>query len=166
MQEKTSKSAKKRAHLALQVLGEQLIGLPEAKLRDMHLDDELMGAIVLASKIKSHSALRRQRQLIGKLMKHVDPEPIRAALESLTMDSHQSKMKFQQAEEWRDKIVDGGHSSLETFFALTGQKNRDLISLVNDLGQAKTENQRRAVRRNIYRHVHLDLNAKVHNATT
>ena len=80
MQEKTSKSAKKREHLSLQVLGEQLIGFQEAQLRAMHLDGELLDAIVLASKIKSHSALRRQRQLIGKLMKHVDPEPIRAAL--------------------------------------------------------------------------------------
>ena len=166
MQEKISKSAKKREHLALQVLGEQLIGLPEAQLRDMPLDDELLDAIVLASEIKSHSALRRQRQLIGKLMRHVDPEAVRVALESLAKDSRRSRLSFKKAEEWRDKIVDGGQSSLQVFFALTGQTNRDLISLVNDLGRAKTENQRRTVRRNIYRQVHGDLNSKVHNTTS
>ena len=36
-----------------------------------------------ARSIKAHGALRRQKQYIGKVMRHVDPEPIRAALESL-----------------------------------------------------------------------------------
>lgn len=160
MQEKISKSAKKREYLALQVLGEQLIGLPEAKLRDMHLDDALLDAILQAATIKSHSALRRQRQLIGKLMKRIDPDPVRAALESLTRDSRKSKMNFKQAEEWRDMIVANGHSSLKTFFALIGRENEELASLVNDLGRARTEHNRRTVRRNIYRQVHVELNTK------
>lgn len=160
MQDKISKSAKKREHLALQVLGERLVGLPETTLRDMPLDDVLVDAIMAASGIKSHSALRRQHQLIGKLMKHADPEPIRATLDALTLDSRQSKKGFRQAEEWRDKIVAGGPPLLEDFFTVTGRANRQLVSLVNDLGRSKTEKQQRTVRRDIFRQIHNDLNTQ------
>ena len=160
MQEKLSKSAKKREHLTLQVLGEQLIGLAEAQLRDMSLDEELLEAIVLASTITSHSALRRQRQLIGRLMRRVDPEPVRAALEALTQDSRQSRKNFKQAEHWRDRIVAGGSPVLDEFFAVTGRKNSTLVSLLEDLGRARTEQQRRTVRRSIFRQVHTELSNK------
>lgn len=160
MQNKKSKSAKKREHLALQVLGERLIGLPETTLRDMPLDDSLVDAIIAASRIASHSASRRQRQLIGKLMKHAEAEPIQTALDALTQDSQRSKMDFKQAEEWRDKIVDGGQPLLEKFFEITGQANRELVSLVNNLGRARTEKQRRTVRRDIFRQIHNDLNTQ------
>ncbi len=160
MQDKKSKSAKKREHLALQVLGERLIGLPEATLRDMPLDDVLVDAIMAAAGISSHSALRRQHQLIGKLMKHVDPEPVQATLDALSQDSRQSKRGFRQAEEWRDKIVAGGPPLLEDLFAVTGRDNRELVSLVNDLGRCKTEKQQRTIRRNIFRQIHDDLNTQ------
>lgn len=80
MNSKPSKSARKREFLALQELGEQLIALSEEQLGSIELDDRLREAVVAARAIKSHGALRRQKQYIGKLMRQVDPEPIRAAL--------------------------------------------------------------------------------------
>ena len=77
---KPSKSAKKREYLALQKLGEELLSVKETDLLSMHLDDELRNAILEARRIKSHGALRRQKQFIGKLMRGIDPEPIRASL--------------------------------------------------------------------------------------
>ena len=76
---KPSKSARKREFLALQKLGEELIALNESDLRQIGLDEDLLKAVLEARQIKSHSALRRQKQYIGKIMRHVDPEPIRAA---------------------------------------------------------------------------------------
>ncbi len=159
MQDKKSKSAKKREHLALQELGEKLIGLPENQLRSMSLDDGLLDAIMLAATIKSHSAMRRQRQLIGKLMKQVDPDPIRAALDALSTDSRQSKQRFKQAEEWRDEIVAGGRPLLQNFFLQTGRENPALGSLLEDLNRANSEGQRRTLRRSIFRQIHQDLGA-------
>ena len=78
---KPSKSAKKREYLALQKLGEELLTVKEPDLLSMDLDDDLLAAIQDARRIKSHGALRRQKQFIGKLMRGIDPEPIRAALE-------------------------------------------------------------------------------------
>ena len=80
---KPSKSAKKREFLALQKLGEDLIDLKESDLRTMGLDDDLLAAVLEARKIKSRGALRRQKQFIGKIMRQVDPEPIRAAMARL-----------------------------------------------------------------------------------
>ena len=77
---KPSKSAKKREYLALQKLGEELLSVKESDLLSMQLDDELLEVILEARRIKSHGALRRQKQFIGKLMRGIDPEPIRAAL--------------------------------------------------------------------------------------
>ncbi len=80
---KPSKSARKRAYLALQQLGEQLIPLQEADLRAMDLDEDLLEAVLEAKRIRKHGALRRQKQYIGKLMGRVDPEPVREALARL-----------------------------------------------------------------------------------
>ena len=80
---KPSKSARKREHLARQKLGEELIALRDADLRSLALDEDLFEAVMEARSIKAHGALRRQKQYIGKIMRHIDPEPIRAALESL-----------------------------------------------------------------------------------
>ena len=80
---KPSKSARKREFLALQKLGEDLIALKESDLRQICLDEDLLEAVLDARKIKSHSALRRQKQYIGKIMRHVDPEPIRTAMTRL-----------------------------------------------------------------------------------
>ena len=84
---KPSKSARKRAYLALQKLGEELVTLREADLQAIPLDEEPREAVMEARGIKAHGALRRQKQYIGKLMGRVDPEPIREALERLRRNS-------------------------------------------------------------------------------
>ncbi len=81
---KPSKSARKREFLALQKIGEELIALTESDLREIGLDEDLLDAVLDARQIKSHGALRRQKQYIGKIMRHVDPEPIRAAMKRLS----------------------------------------------------------------------------------
>ncbi len=78
-----SRTQKKNEDRALQRLGEQLVALPPNQLKAMELPDELLTAIELAHKIRSRSARRRQIQYIGALMRHIDPQPIKAALERI-----------------------------------------------------------------------------------
>lgn len=80
---KPSKSALKREYIALQKLGEALLTLKDTELETMPIDEELRDAVLEARQMKAHGALRRQKQYIGKLMRRVDAEPIRAALERL-----------------------------------------------------------------------------------
>lgn len=79
--EKISKSERKRQMLALQKIGETLVKLSDAQLAQIPLDDTLLDAVNFARSLKSHEAKRRQLQYIGKLMRHIDPAPIQAALE-------------------------------------------------------------------------------------
>lgn len=78
-----SRTQKKKEDRALQRLGEQLVNLPIGLLETMELPDELLAAIELVHNIKSRSAKRRQIQYIGALMRHIDPQPIIAALERI-----------------------------------------------------------------------------------
>ena len=80
---KPSKSARKREYIALQKLGEELIAMKQADLLSLPLDEGLLEAVLEAGQIKAHGALRRQKQYIGKLMRHIDPEPLREALVKL-----------------------------------------------------------------------------------
>lgn len=80
---KPSKSAKKREYLALQKLGEELITLKQSELEVLPLEDDLLEAVMEARKMKAHGALRRQKQYIGKLMRHIDPEPLLLELAKL-----------------------------------------------------------------------------------
>lgn len=80
---KPSKSARKREYIALQKLGEELITLKESDLDRLPLDDNLREAVMEARQIKAHGALRRQKQYIGKLMRHIDPEPLRTEMAKL-----------------------------------------------------------------------------------
>jgi ribosome-associated protein len=78
-----SRTQKKNEDRARQRLGEQLVALPVGRLEAMELPDELLAAIELARKIRSHGARRRQIQYIGVLMRHIDPQPIETALERI-----------------------------------------------------------------------------------
>ena len=151
---KPSKSARKREHLALQVLGEQLIELKESELRTVPLDEILLDAIIEAQRIKAHGALRRQKQLIGKLMGHVDPEPIRAALSKFGAKSRQDRKLFASAERWRDRMSNEGIESAEEFFAATGSHDHQLQQLLANLATAPNGEIERRLRRQIFRRVH------------
>ena len=124
---KPSKSALKREYLALQALGEQLIALTPGQLEDIGLDSRLKEAVLEAKVMTSHGALRRQKQLIGKLMRAVDPEPLRAALYAIGRSDRIAKETFREAETWRDRIVSDGPAALTEFFELTGAKNPLLV---------------------------------------
>ena len=82
-EEIVSKTQKKREVEALQKLGASLIALAPAQLDTLELPGELLAAVREAQRIKSHEAKRRQVQYIGKLMRSLDPAPVRAALAQL-----------------------------------------------------------------------------------
>ncbi len=83
MESKPSKSARKREYIALQKLGEELIELKQSELDTLPMNENLLEAVMQARQIKAHGALRRQKQYIGKLMRHIDPEPLRSGIAKL-----------------------------------------------------------------------------------
>ncbi|HLU08014.1 MAG TPA: ribosome biogenesis factor YjgA [Woeseiaceae bacterium] len=151
---KPSKSARKREHLALQSLGEKLIPLELSELEQLPLHEPLLQAVVHAKKIRSRSALRRQRQLIGKLMREADAESIEASLQKLGRQDQLSREAFREAERWRDRLVDEGSAAVTEFSVQTGYPEARVAALLRELEAAGSEPAKRAVRRRIFREVY------------
>ena len=151
---KPSKSARKRRQLELQELGEQLITLNDDELRSLSLEERLETAVRSASNITSRGALRRQKQLIGKLMRDMDPDPIRAALARLRVDEIRDKRLFAKAEKWRDRLVRERAAALDEFAAATGTDDAELRSLLAELEVAHSERAEKTVLRKIFRRIH------------
>lgn len=110
-----NKSALKRQSAALQKIGEILVALPEPQLNKVPLDQQLLDAVNVARGLKSHEAIRRQLQYIGKIMRNIDAEPIQAALEKIEGTHQQNKARFHQMERWRDKLIAEGDVALQKF---------------------------------------------------
>lgn len=158
---KPSKSALKRQFTELQVLGESLIDLTDAQLTAIVADSQLLDAVRLARSTNSHGALRRQKQLIGKLMREIDAEPIRIAIDALNRRPQADKRAFREAEAWRDRLCSDAEVSLAEFRAYTGSSSQLLQQLVNDHAKASLEPVRKALSRQIFREVHKELSAKM-----
>jgi ribosome-associated protein len=108
-----SKSSRKRAAHAAQDLGAELISMRDSDLDGLNLPESLVDAVREARRITSRGGLARQRQYIGKLMRDVDPEPIRAYLASLNTISARDAERFKRVEGWRERLIVEGAPALE-----------------------------------------------------
>jgi ribosome-associated protein len=110
--ERPSKSARKRAAHDAQDLGEALVRLRDTELDALKLPEVLTEAIRAARRINSRGAALRQRQYIGKLMRGVDPAPIRAALAARSEADARETERFRRAEGWRERLITEGPAAL------------------------------------------------------
>ena len=104
--EAISKTKQKQAMHELQVLGKALLDLPEAQLDALGLPDTLARALREAKTIAAHGARRRQMQYIGRLMRDVDPVPIRERLALLRGESAQASARQRRLEQWRVRLLE------------------------------------------------------------
>ena len=103
--ERPSKTQRKKASHELQDLGEALVALPDDRLDGLAIDETLLEAIREYKRTRSHEGRRRQMQYIGKLMRDVDPEPIRAHLAALEGGSAQATAAHRRLEVWRERLM-------------------------------------------------------------
>ncbi len=100
-----SKSEIKRDAEELKRLGAELVDLGKNALDKIPLDADLRDAIELAQRIKMEGR-RRQLQLIGKMLRQRDVEPIRQALDKLKNRHNQQVVLFHKLEHLRDRHAD------------------------------------------------------------
>ena len=103
--EAPSKSQRKRDMLELQQLGEQLATLSSARLDALALPDALRTALSDYNRIRAHEGRRRQAQYIGRLMRTVDPEPLREALREASGDSRAAVARLHALEDLRNRLL-------------------------------------------------------------
>lgn len=101
-----SKSSRKREMHALQDIGTELVELPGERLKKLDLPENLREAVLAARRITQHEARRRQLQYIGKLMRGIDAEPIRAALDAFKNVSKEEVARHHRLERLRDAFLE------------------------------------------------------------
>jgi ribosome-associated protein len=100
-----SKTQLKKDMHALQLLGEELTTLSNDQLDQLDLPESLRDALDELRRVGKHEATRRHMQFIGKLMRDVDPEPIRAQIDRWEMGTRANKAAFKASERWRDRLI-------------------------------------------------------------
>jgi len=154
-----SKSEKKREHHEIQMLGEKLVSISDEKLKEFFLSNELIEAITLARKLKKHGALRRQKQLIGKLTRFENIEYIQNILNKQNKRDRLEKKIFKHTEEWRKRILEEGNSSLDEYNIFIGWKNKDIKLLLKTIKLNPKDLKRIKVKRELFKLIHKDLSA-------
>ncbi len=127
-----SKSQRKRDAEAAQQLGKNILALSQDAQDSIELPESLSNALNEARRIKKNSALKRQLQYIGKLMRHIDLEPIQEQYLKLTNHYNTDIKALHHLENWRDRLLSEGDKALE--------------DLLNDAPNADRQHLRQLIR--------------------
>jgi len=100
-----SKSALKRAMHELQDLGEQLLAMPDSRLDRIEMPERLREALAAYRTTRSFEGKRRQLQFIGKVIRSVDPEPLREAVAAFQLGHAHDALALHEAERWRAELL-------------------------------------------------------------
>ena len=105
IEDRPSKTELKQESIDLQLLGETLTTLSNDQLDQLDLPELMRDALDELSRVGKHEATRRHMQYIGKLMRDIDPVPIRAQLDRWEMGTRANKAAFKASERWRDRLI-------------------------------------------------------------
>jgi len=146
-----SKTKVKQRMLELQALGAALVKLPDGKLATVPMPDNLAAAVREARRISAHEGRRRQVQYIGRLMRDLDAEPIRAALAGFDSQSAQSRARQQQLERWRTRLIDEDGALTEYADAHPGTDMQALRTLIRNARKEIAESKPPRAQRELFR---------------
>ncbi|MFO1205483.1 MAG: ribosome biogenesis factor YjgA [Burkholderiales bacterium] len=127
-----SKTRRKRAMHDLQDLGEALVELSSERLAALALPEPLGEAVREARRLKSFGARRRQAQYIGRLMREVDPAPIRARIDAWEGNSRAHAAWLHDLERWRERLLTDGQTLTELAQKFPGADLQHLHTLVRN----------------------------------
>ncbi|PIT55553.1 ribosome biogenesis factor YjgA [Snodgrassella alvi] len=100
-----SKTQMKKQMNDLQQLGMELTKLSTDTLKKMNLPEDLLQAVLSYQKISSNSALKRQAQFIGRLMRETDTTPISDYLARLKGENNAHNAYLQRLENLRQRLI-------------------------------------------------------------
>ena len=149
--EPPSKSQRKRECDGLQKTGERLLALKPDELALIDLPADLADALQQAQRIKSHGALKRQRQYLGKLMRAVDSESIEKQLDAVVHRNDINTARFRKIEKWRDRLLEHDGTVLDEIIAAHADIDRQHIhSLVRQADRETKQNKPPAAARKLF----------------
>lgn len=146
-QDVVSKTRRKQEMHELQALGAALVDLPDAQLAQFGLEPGLLAAVLQAKRIRSHEARRRQLQYIGRLMRGIDPAPIRERLAAVEGGSARAAAAHRRLEHWRERLLADDEALTEFAGEHPGTDLQALRALIrNARKEAKEQKPPRAYR--------------------
>lgn len=101
-----SKTKQKEAMHELRDLGAELVELSVGQLKRINVPENIFDAVRECQKITAHGARRRQVAYLGKLMRGVDDEPIRAGLAMLRGESSAETARLHRLERFRVRLLE------------------------------------------------------------
>jgi ribosome-associated protein len=149
--EPVSKTRRKREMLDLQSLGAALVALPGSQLNGLGLQSPLLDAVMEAKRITSHEAKRRQLQYIGRLMREVDPEPIRAALAAVEGNSAQAAAAHRRLEALRERLLSDDEALTRFALEHPGADLQELRALIRNARREQKEGKPPRAFRELFR---------------
>ncbi len=132
-----SKSQRKRDMDALQDIGAELTELNAQQLDSIELPESLREAVLEARAMKHNEARRRQVQYIGKLMRQVDPAPIRAKLDGFLSVSAEHTAQLHHIERWRERLLADPKSVAEFIAAYPEADSQQLRTLLRNTAEER-----------------------------
>lgn len=152
--EPPSRSEMKRRASALQQLGKELAELSPELLAAMNLPSDLDEALADLRDIGSHEARRRQMQYVGKVMRDLDPDPLREALETIRQGRALDTEALHRAEGLREELIAGGPDELAAFCdAWPGADRQRLGQLVRNARKEREANKPPKAYRQLFRYL-------------
>ncbi|MEY4752687.1 MAG: hypothetical protein RJA44_362 [Pseudomonadota bacterium] len=127
-----SKTQLKKQMHELQTLGKDLSEMPDHRLKPLNLPEELLEALRDYRRTRSHEGRRRQLQYLGKLMRRVDPAPLREAVASWRVPGARETLALHEAERWRDRLIGSDNSLTEWLDRHPGADVQQLRTLIRN----------------------------------
>jgi len=136
---------------ALQTLGEKLLELDPDRVAVLDLPEPLVEALQAARRITRHEARRRQMQFIGRLMREVDPAPIRERLRQWADAPNAEKARLALVERWRERLL-ADRAALERLCEeRPGTDRAHLAELIDDAHAERAHGEPPRAFRELYR---------------
>ena len=162
--DRPSKSARKRAAVAVRELADRLVALKPQVLDGLPLDPDVRTAIDAARDINSHGAKRRQKQYIARLLRESDLAPLHAAIAALDSADRSERRRLHRTEALRDALL-AGRAAEELPEAVPEHISKAADRLVARHQQGQDDRQRKRAARELFRLLHDSLNEQGHTGS-
>jgi ribosome-associated protein len=151
--ERPSKTRRKKDMHALQDIGADLVALSKDRLKQVPLDEDLRTAVELAQKINSHEGKRRQMQYIGKLMRTRDAAPIQTLLDMWSGESKAATAQLHLLERWRERLLESDEALTEFASEYPQAELQELRTCIRNARKEKENNKPPKAFREIFQHL-------------
>jgi ribosome-associated protein len=153
-QEWISKTQKKRDCHALQKISDRLLKLKPDELALIDLPADLEEAIKETQRIRSNSALKRQHQYLGKIMRACDSEAIEQQLNRVLHRNDTNTAQFKKMEKWRDRLVENDKDVLAEIIQQHPDLDRHHVhNLIRRAAKESHENKPPAASRKLFKYL-------------